>query len=141
MGTYIPKNEIDKALASVPVKGKKLLEPFKSFAAANKLPFNILEDANVSNLPELHKTEADLWFCLEGEITFIYGGELMEPVANKNPDGTNNEMEWKGKEIRGGTEVVFKPGDWLWIPPGEPHQHNCAGIARLAIIKIPAILS
>ncbi len=31
MGAYIPKNEIERALSNIPVKGKKLLEPIKSF--------------------------------------------------------------------------------------------------------------
>lgn len=134
----IRKGEIDKTLASVPTPGKKLLEPLKSLAAVNKLPMNILEDKEVSNEAEVHKHEADLWLCLEGEVTFIYGGELVNPLAKKNPDGTQDVREWKAKEIKSGTEVVLHPGDWLWIPTGEPHQHKCVDIARLAIIKIPA---
>ena len=138
---FIPKKEIDKALAGAATVGKKLLEPFKSFAAASGLPFNILEDKEVlNNEAEVHKHEGDLWLCLEGEASFTYDGELVEPWAKKNADGTLDEREWKAKEIRGGMKVILKPGDWLWIPAGQPHQHNCAGVARLAIIKIPVKL-
>ncbi len=134
----VRKEEIDKTLATPPVVGKKLLEPLKSFASANKLPFNILEDKEVlNNEAEIHKHEGDLWLCLEGEVNFIYDGELVEPWAKKNADDTENPNEIKAKEIKNGTEAVLKPGDWLWIPAGQPHQHNCAGTARLAIIKIP----
>jgi mannose-6-phosphate isomerase-like protein (cupin superfamily) len=134
----VRKEEINKTLASAPVQGKKLLEPLKSLAAANKLPFNILEDTEVlNNEAEIHKHEGDLWLCLEGEPTFVYGGELVEPWVKKNADGTTDEREWKAKEIRGGTKAVLKPGDWLWIPAGQPHQHLCSDTARLAIIKIP----
>lgn len=134
----VPKEEIDKTLATVPTQGKKLLEPLKSLAAANKLPFNILEDKEVlNNEAEVHKHEGDLWLCLEGEVKFTYGGELVEPWVKKLPDGTTDNREWKAKEIRGGTESILKPGDWLWIPAGQPHQHICGGLARLAIIKIP----
>lgn len=136
----VRKEEIAKTLATAPTQGKKLLEPLKGLAAANKLPFNILEDKEVlNNEAEIHKHEGDLWLCLEGEVTFIYGGELFEPWPKKLPDGKVDEREWKAKEILGGTESVLKPGDWLWIPAGQPHQHQCSGVSRLAIIKIPKI--
>lgn len=135
----VKKEEIDKTLMSEPKDGKKLLEPLKSFAAANSLPFNILEDKNVVNEAEVHRHEADLWHCLEGEVIFIYGGEMVEPWPKKNPDGTVDEREWKAKEIRNGMEAVLRPGDWLYVPAGEPHQHKCQGTARLVIIKIPKI--
>lgn len=134
----VRKEEINKTLATPPTPGKKLLEPLKSFSTASKLPFNILEDKEVlNNEAEVHKHEGDLWLCLEGEVKFMYGGEMVEPWVKKNADGSENQNEIKAKEIKNGTEAVLKPGDWLWIPPGEPHQHNCAGVARLAIIKIP----
>jgi uncharacterized RmlC-like cupin family protein len=50
-----------------------------------------------------------------------------------------DDREWKAKEIKGGTEVVMKPGDWLWIPAGEPHQHKTSTKARLVIIKVPKV--
>lgn len=137
MGVLVRKEEIDKTLASEPAPGKKLLEPLKSFAQANRLSFNILEDSDVINEAEVHRHEGDLWHSLEGEVTFVYGGEMVDPWPKKNPDGSTDEREWKAKEIQGGTNVVLKPGDWLWIPPGEPHQHRCVGVSRLVIIKIP----
>ncbi len=52
----VRNEEIDKTLATAPTQGKKLLEPLKSFAATNKLPFNILEDKEVlDNEAEVHK--------------------------------------------------------------------------------------
>lgn len=134
----IRKEEIDNSLSSPATPGKKLLEPMKSLALANKLPFNILEDHEVlNNEAEVHKHESDLWLCIEGEPTFVYGGELENGWPKKNADGTIDDREWKAKSIRGGTEVVLRPGDWLWIPAGQAHQHQCAKTARLAIIKIP----
>lgn len=138
---FISKDLIDSTLSSpsADTPTKKLLEPLKAFSALNKVPMNILEDVNISNEAEIHKHEADLWFCLEGEVTFIYGGEMVDPWVKKNADGSIDDREWKAKEIKGGTEVVMKPGDWLWIPAGEPHQHKTSTKARLVIIKVPKV--
>lgn len=133
----VRKADIDRTLASVPKQGKNLLEPLKSLAIAKGLPFKILEDHETSNDAEVHKAYDDLWECLEGEATFIYGGELLDPWVKKNKDGTVNEREILAKQITGGTEVVLRPGDWLWIPAGTPHQHMCKHTVRLMMIKIP----
>ncbi len=137
----IKKEIIDQTLAQpyADVPTKKLIEPLKALALQNKVPLNILEDVNVNNEAEIHKHEADLWLCLDGEVTFVYGGEMVDPWVKKNADGSTDDREWKAKEIKGGTEVVLKPGDWLWIPAGEPHQHKTTGRARLAIIKVPKV--
>ena len=134
----VRKEKILQTLSAQASPGKRLLEPFKSFAEANRLPLNILEDKEINNEAEVHKFEGDLWHCLEGEVTFNHGGELADPVFSKNADGTTNENELSAKEISGGEKITVKQGDWFWIPPGVPHQHTCIGTARLIIIKIPA---
>ena len=107
---HIPKSVINESLAQAPVAGKRQLEPLMAIAKAGGVPLNILEDHQITNNEaEVHTEEADLWLCLEGEITFICDD----------------------------TDVLLKPGDWLWIPTGVPHQHNTSGTARLVIIKIP----
>lgn len=97
----------------------------------------MLEDQAVSNDAEVHTHEDDLWVCLEGEVSFIYGGEMVDPKAKTLMNGTVDEREWKSKTLVGGTDITLHPGDWLWIPAGQPHQHRCATTARLMIIKIP----
>lgn len=136
---HVPKSTIDQTLATAATQGKRLLEPLKALAAANGMPLNILEDMAVHNEAEIHHHEADLWLCLEGSVRFICGGEMVDPWNKKLADGTEDPREVKAKEIRGGTESVLAPGDWLWIPAGVPHQHICEGTARLAIIKVPKV--
>ncbi|KKU68811.1 MAG: hypothetical protein UX89_C0001G0002 [Parcubacteria group bacterium GW2011_GWA2_47_16] len=136
---HIPKKNIDATLINSPVKGKNLLEPFRTFALQNKLPFSILEDTAVENDAEVHVKEGDLWFGLEGEAIFVCGGELVEPKCRLNSDGTENHNELYAKEIADGEKFIVKAGDWLWIPAGDPHQHSAIGTARLVIIKIPAL--
>ncbi|MFA5798505.1 MAG: hypothetical protein WC892_02935 [Patescibacteria group bacterium] len=133
----ITKALLDQTLATPSTQGKRMLEPLKAFSAENKIPLNILEDREVANEAEVHMHEADLWYCLEGEVRFTYGGELVDPWTKKLADGTEDPRELKAKEIKGGSQTVLRPGDWLWIPAGQPHQHSAEGIARLVIIKVP----
>lgn len=135
----ITKADVDATLKQPPVQGKHLLEPFKAFAKANSLPMNILEDIAVDNKAEVHTHEADLWLCMEGEVTFVHGGELVDPKPKDNKDGTFDNRELSSQEIKGGTEVVLKSGDWFYIPAGEPHKHKTTSVARLVIIKIPKV--
>lgn len=136
---FIQKSDIEKTLESKPTEGKKLLEPLKTFALSNKVPFNILENKDIENEAEIHHHEGDLWHCLEGETAFICGGEMVNPWFKDLGDGKVDEREVKAKEIKGGVEKVLKPGDWLWIPAGVPHQHKATGVSRLIIIKVPKV--
>ena len=130
--------QMAETLAAAPVQGKKSLEPLRTFSKETGFPLNIVENHEVTdNLAEVHMHEADLWGCIEGEATFICGGEMVDPWCKENKDGTKDEREIKAKEIKGGTEIVLKKGDWLWIPAGEPHQHQATGTARMLIIKVP----
>lgn len=135
----IASSDIKGVLNQAPVQGKRLLDPLKAFSKAEGVPFNILEDKNVDNDAEVHTHEADLWYCLEGEVTFVVGGEMVDPKPKDNKDGTFDNRELKSKEIISGTEISMKAGDWLWIPAGEPHKHKTDSVARLVIIKIPQI--
>jgi mannose-6-phosphate isomerase-like protein (cupin superfamily) len=132
---HIKKERIDQTLAAQTKKGTNLLEPLKSLATEKKLPFKILEDNQVENDAEVHANVGDLWYCMEGETEFTCGGELFKPTPLIK---SGNEVvgELRSKEITGGQKVILKPGDWLWIPPGTPHQHKCDNIARMIIIKI-----
>lgn len=134
MAEIIKKNEIDSILLLSPKNGKNMI--YKS----SKMPFGILEDHHVASDAEVHKTEGDLWYSLEGEAHFICGGELVEPWFIKDKDGKENLNELKAKSIKNGTSIILNPGDWLWVPAGEPHQHSCEKTARLAVIKIPKTL-
>lgn len=132
--TLIRQEDWEMLLQKEPfMQGKRLLASIQTLG----LPINILEDTDVVNDAEVHKKEGDLWFCISGTVTFVCGGEMVDPWCAKKPDGLINEDEIKAKEIRDGTNMVLKPGDILWIPSGVPHQHFCKkGTSRLAIVKI-----
>ena len=137
MSFFIPKKIIDESLASPPVEGKNILEPLKSLAKKHNVPMNILEDTQVTNKVEVHVYESDIWYCLEGEAKFLIGGEMVDQYGRIKPDGTVDDRELRAKGLKNAQEVILKPGDWLWIAAGEPHQHGAEGTARLVIIKIP----
>jgi mannose-6-phosphate isomerase-like protein (cupin superfamily) len=122
--------------------GKQNPDPLKTATKISGVPASILIDKDVmqgDNEAEVHRHEADLWICIEGEIRFRIGGTLVDGCAKKNADGTFNDKELKAKTIRGGTEYTLRANDILYIPEGLPHMHWTGnGSARLWIIKIPA---
>ncbi len=63
---------------------------------------------------ETHLTEADIFYVLDGQATFVTGGELVEP-RNLTPS------EIRGSAIRGGTERQLARGDVITVPAGVPH--------------------
>ena len=112
------------------------MEPFHAFAKEYKVPIDILEDKEFTGNVEIHRHEADLFGCIEGEVTFVVGGTAVDPrIHEKN--GVKNDLELRSTEIKGGEEYVLHIGDWLWIPAGQPHQHKTQSMARLWVIKIP----
>ncbi|MDP3646371.1 MAG: hypothetical protein Q8R25_04770 [bacterium] len=127
----VRKGEISEILASPSSQGKKMFPPFGGFEG-QKSAFRLLEDTAVHNAPEIHETEGDLWLCLQGEVQFTCGGTLTDrkEVA---------EHELTGSNIVNGEVIILREGDWLWIPPGIPHQHSAETTARLIIIKIPQV--
>jgi glc operon protein GlcG len=65
-------------------------------------------------LAELHATDTDIFYVLEGRATVIVGGEIVEPK-----ESAPNEI--RGNAIRGGEPREIGPGDVLTIPRGVPH--------------------
>lgn len=135
----LSKEDVEAMLVSQPLSGKNLLEPLKSIAQAQSLPFNIIEFTEHTNKVEVHNIFNDLWFCMEGEVKFLCGGMMQEPHTRVRSDGTFDETEMRAKGLEGAQEIIVKQGDWFWIPAGMPHQHITEKTARLMIIKIPHI--
>ncbi len=68
-----------------------------------------------SGLAEIHDNWSDHIFIQKGEASFIIGGVAVD--AKITAPG-----ERRGTAIEGGTTMVVRPGDYLFIPPGTPHQ-------------------
>jgi mannose-6-phosphate isomerase-like protein (cupin superfamily) len=63
---------------------------------------------------ELHETEEDLQIGVEGNATFVIGGELIEP-RNKP------RKQVMGSGIKGGDKYQIGPGDIVHVPRAVPH--------------------
>jgi glc operon protein GlcG len=63
---------------------------------------------------ELHTTDTDIFYVLEGRATVVVGGEIVD-----RKETAPNEI--RGSSIRGGDTHELAPGDVLTIPRGVPH--------------------
>jgi glc operon protein GlcG len=63
---------------------------------------------------ELHATDTDIFYVLEGHATVVIGGEIVD-----GKEVTPNEI--RGRSIRGGETRELGAGDVLTIPRGIPH--------------------
>jgi uncharacterized protein GlcG (DUF336 family)/mannose-6-phosphate isomerase-like protein (cupin superfamily) len=63
---------------------------------------------------EVHTSDADIIYVLEGTATFVTGGRLVEPR-------NIGAGEIRGKEISGGETRKLSKGDVIIVPAGTPH--------------------
>jgi glyoxylate utilization-related uncharacterized protein len=68
-----------------------------------------------SGQAEIHDDWSDNIFILDGECSFILGGTAVD--AKEREPG-----ERRGTTITGGSTMAMKAGDYLFVPPGTPHQ-------------------
>ncbi|MGA7337243.1 MAG: cupin domain-containing protein, partial [Candidatus Sulfotelmatobacter sp.] len=64
---------------------------------------------------EIHTKDADVIYVLQGEATFITGGEAVD-AKTIAPD------ELRGSSIRNGQARKIAQGDVIIVPHGVPHQ-------------------
>jgi glc operon protein GlcG len=63
---------------------------------------------------EVHLTDTDIIYVLEGSATVVTGGHVLEPHDQ-------SAVEIRGRAIEGGDENQIGKGDVLTIPSGVPH--------------------
>jgi glc operon protein GlcG len=67
-----------------------------------------------AGVAEIHATETDIFYVLEGKATLIVGGEVVDARQT-----APNEI--RGASIRGGESRELRTGDVITIPRGVPH--------------------
>lgn len=63
---------------------------------------------------EVHTRDTDIIYVLEGSVTFVTGGTVIDP-AGTGPD------EIRGSRIEGGALRALSKGDVVVVPAGVPH--------------------
>jgi quercetin dioxygenase-like cupin family protein len=63
---------------------------------------------------EVHATEADLFYVVDGEATLITGGTV---IGGR----TTGPGQIRGSKVEGGDTYHLAKGDVMWIPAGVPH--------------------
>ena len=63
---------------------------------------------------EVHATETDTFYIMEGSATFVTGGKIVDSK-------TTGPGQIRGSGITGGTEHKLSAGDVIIIPKGTPH--------------------
>jgi mannose-6-phosphate isomerase-like protein (cupin superfamily) len=81
--------------------------------------------------PELHETQADVFFVQAGTATLVVGGTLVGAE-------TTAPHEKRNGTIQGGTRVKLSVGDVVRIPANTPHQIVLDGAKEFSyfVIKI-----
>ncbi|MCI0738295.1 MAG: heme-binding protein [Gemmataceae bacterium] len=105
------------------VKGVPLIETrdFKVHASRREAP----------GLAEVHTNEIDVIYVLEGEATFVVGGEV---VGGKHIAAD----EIRGPSIKGGKSFQMKKGDVVTVPAGAPHWFQFVrGPFLYYVVKVP----
>ena len=77
--------------------------------------YTMLAFRNRNGGGELHQNYADLFYILDGHVTLMTGGEVVDQK-------TTAPGEIRGTSVRGGMPQELKAGDVVHIPAGTPHQ-------------------
>jgi glc operon protein GlcG len=100
--TYVASDRVSMAFA----KGMPILE-----TAGYKIHASRRE---AKGQAEVHARDTDIIYVLEGSVTFVTGGRVVEPA-------TVAADEIRGSRIEGGTPRVLNKGDVVVVPAGTPH--------------------
>lgn len=87
----------------------------KGMSLAQNTSFKISTSRRTGpGIVEVHEHDTDIFYVLEGQATFVTGGQVVEP----KPSGP---AEIRGKEITGGTPRNLVKGDIIVVPSGVAH--------------------
>jgi mannose-6-phosphate isomerase-like protein (cupin superfamily) len=108
---YVPGKQIEedirKARANMGEQEINLIERTPNHAG-------ILLRRTEPGKAEVHETETDVWYVIDGGCVLVTGGTVIDP----KPEGTG---QIRGTGITGGEELKIGKGDFIRIPNGMPH--------------------
>jgi mannose-6-phosphate isomerase-like protein (cupin superfamily) len=103
LSTYVGHEKVTTAFAG---KGGQLAKGPDFTASANK--------RTGPGQVEVHVKETDIFYIVDGEATFVTGGEMVGGKQSK-------ENQFLGTDIKGGEVHHLAKGDVVTIPAGVPH--------------------
>ena len=77
--------------------------------------FTMLAFRNRSGGGEVHQNYADLFYIVDGNVTLVTGGDVVEPKST-------GPGETLGTSVKGGSRQELKAGDMVHISAAVPHQ-------------------
>jgi mannose-6-phosphate isomerase-like protein (cupin superfamily) len=108
---YVPGKEIEEQIRKAPAKNGEqeinLIERTADHAG-------ILLRRTLPGKAEVHETETDVWYVIDGGCVLVTGGSLVD--STKVSPG-----QIQGSGIAGGEERKIGKGDFIRIPNGVPH--------------------
>jgi mannose-6-phosphate isomerase-like protein (cupin superfamily) len=108
---FVPGKEIEEQIRAAPAKNGEqeinLIERTPDHAA-------ILLRRTLPGKAEVHTTETDVWYVIDGGCVLVTGGSLIDG-AKVSPG------QIQGSGISGGEERKIGKGDFIRIPNGVPH--------------------
>jgi quercetin dioxygenase-like cupin family protein len=120
--TYFPANAVDASFAKSPppvlfqTGNVRLMTPTRTQGGE----------------AEVHATDGDIFYVVEGAATFLVGGTIVE--GHETAPG-----ETRGKGLDGGTPYELKAGDVISIPAGVPHWFKSTqGRFKYLVVKVGA---
>jgi mannose-6-phosphate isomerase-like protein (cupin superfamily) len=108
---YVPGKQIEDDIRKAPANNGEqeinLIERTPGHAG-------ILLRRTLPGKAELHETETDIWYVIDGGCILVTGGSLID--AKQESPG-----QIRGSGISGGEERKISKGDFIRIPNGVPH--------------------
>jgi len=107
---FVPSKQIEgirKAPANHGEQEINLIERTPEHAA-------ILLRRTATGKAEVHETETDVWYVIDGGCVLVTGGTLVDP----KPESPG---QIRGTGISGGAQQKLGKGDFVRIPNGMPH--------------------
>jgi mannose-6-phosphate isomerase-like protein (cupin superfamily) len=108
---FVPGKQIETDIRNAPAKNGEqeinLIERTPGHAG-------ILLRRTLPGKAEVHETETDIWYVIDGGCILVTGGTLID--AKQESPG-----QIRGSGISGGEERKIGKGDFIRIPNGVPH--------------------
>jgi mannose-6-phosphate isomerase-like protein (cupin superfamily) len=108
---FVPGKEVEERIRKVPAdKGEQEINLIERTAGHA----GILLRRTLPGKAEVHETETDVWYVIDGGCVLVTGGSLVGG-AKLSPG------QIQGTGISGGDERKIGKGDFIRIPNGMPH--------------------